>query len=139
MIEIVLEVNVVVANATEPGIVTACFTTELSQPLNRDAMFEIALSNSTTSTVEFDFLPEFDSHFLVIPSNFSGVYEVCADVIVFDDVEVERDEIIVYDVTPLSELDTVEFPGNYDSIIFTIIDDDSKYIPYIPLEPVDQL
>lgn len=128
MIQIVLEVATVDANTTELGILTVCFKTELSQPLNREATFKLALSNSTTAAIESDFLPDFDADFLTIPEEFVGVYEVCTNVTVFDDHEVEKEEIIVYDVTPLSDLDTVHFVGGSNSITFTIFDDDCKYI-----------
>ena len=86
----------------------------------------MSLSNLTTATIEFDFFPEFDSHFLIIPMDFNGVYEICSDILVFDDEEMESGEIIVYDVTPLSQFDSVVFSGNQSSIVVYVIDDDGK-------------
>ena len=123
---ITLQVEAIDASITEPGTMIVCFTSEISLPLKREASFQVLLSNLTTATPDSDFLPEYDSSLLTLPTNFSGAYEMCIDVIVFDDEEVESDEIIAYDVTPLSELDNIELKGDGSSLAFTVFDDDGK-------------
>ena len=102
----------------EPDTATACFTSDITQPLNRDAIFEISLSNVTTASIQLDFDPEFDFHFLTIQTGFNGLYEMCVNISILEDDEriIEVDETIVYDVIPLSELDRVNFPRNLSSI-----------------------
>ena len=104
----------------------ACFTSEISLPLERDASFHMLLSNLTTSTSDLDFHFELASSLLTIPTNFNGAYEMCINVVVFNDEEVESDETIAYDVMPLSELDSVEYKGNDSSLLFSVFDDDGK-------------
>ena len=116
--------EVTVANTTEHDVVTACFTSDVTIPLIRDALFLLTLSNSTTATVHQDF--DSAPSFITVPTNFSGFFEVCINISIMDDSTVEDDEIIEYDVLPLSELDVVEFTGNFSSILFTIIDKDGK-------------
>lgn len=118
--------DVLDSNITEPGTTTACFSTEVSQLLKRDSEFELSLSNLTTATIGIDFLPEFDSNLLIIPMEFRGVYESCINITVLDDDFMES-ETIVYDVTPLSELDSVVFFGNLSSIVIHIFDTDGKF------------
>ena len=124
MFGISLEVEIVIGNATESGVVRACFSSEVDIPLIRDAVFLLSLSNSSTAIIEQDFVPE--SSLIAVPTNFSGFFEMCLNITIIDDSIVEAEEIIAYDLLPLSELDTVLFPGNLSSIEFIIIDKDGK-------------
>lgn len=129
MFGITLEVEIEIKTATEPGVVTTCFTSEVAMPLVRDAIFLLSFLNSSTATIEQDFMPE--SSFIAIPANFSGIFEMCLNFTILDDPIAEEDEIIVYDVLPLSEMDTVDFPGNSSSIVFTIVDEDGEIIIFV--------
>lgn len=91
-------------------------------------MFEFVLSNLTTATLGVDFLPFINSAFLTVPANFSGDFQQCIDVIIFGDDLVEDDEVIVYQLRALSDLDMVEFPANQSSLRLLIIDNDSKFM-----------
>ena len=127
VIELMLTVELSSASVSEPGmILEVCFKSEVNQPLNRDASFALSLSNLTTATPDSDFHFELTSSLLTIPTDFSGAYEMCVNVTVFDDEKVESNEIIAYDIIPLSELDSVEFKGDGSSLAFTILDNDGK-------------
>ena len=119
-----LFVEVAVANVTENEVATVCFTSEVAIPLIRDSRFLLSLSNVTTASLEQDFVPP--TSFITIPTNFSGVFEMCVNFTILDDPLVEADEVIVYDVLPQADLDSVKFPGSLNSIMFVIVDEDGR-------------
>ncbi len=109
--------------------VRACFTAELDRPLfTRDAVFEFILSNLTTATFGVDFIPNTNNSFLTIPATFSGRFEECIEVFIIGDNDIETDEVVVYDLIPLSSLDTVLFPSGASSLVINILENDGTYI-----------
>ena len=128
-----MRIEIALESVTEPGMVAICFTAEEPLPPKREAFFQVSLSNLTTATMGFDFVP-LDFTLLTIPANFIGAYEMCANVRILDDEEVEADEIIAYNVSPLlSELDSVVFLGNLTQIILTINDDEGNSVAGVEL------
>ena len=110
------------------SVVTVCFNATVSEQRRREAVFELVLDNTTTATLDYDFFPNNTDLFITIPSGFYGNFSDCVDLVIVGDNLVEDDELVVYDLVPLSDKDYVMFPGGLDSISVTIIDNDGKGI-----------
>ena len=121
---------VLTGNYTEEGVLVTepmfgnvtnlviCFLADVSQALDRDAVFQFELSNFSTAIFGVDYLPNINSKFLTIPATFSGTFMHCITFAVFGDLEEEDFEAILYQLTALSELDTVDTP----SLTIVIVD-----------------
>ena len=117
---------------TEPdtdddSVVTVCFNATVILPRRRDAVFELVFNNgTTTATLDVDF--SLNSTLITIPSGTSGYFSDCVDLVIVGDNTIEEDELVVYDLVPLSYNDSVIFPEGLDSISVTILDNDGKGI-----------
>lgn len=118
--------SIVESDLGESSTVTTCFRTNLSQPLNRDASFQLILSNPTTATLGLDFL--LANNFIIIPGDFIGEFTQCVDFEIIGDNFFEGNETVVYEIEAQSVIDTVLFPGNATSITINILDNDGMLL-----------
>ena len=91
-------------------------------------MFELALNDTTTATLDYDFLLRRSYPDITITAGFYGNFSECADLVVIGDDVYEENETIVYTITPQAEQDSVEYESGMDSLAVTIIDDDGKFL-----------
>lgn len=114
--------NVLEPDQGETLAVTFCFTATVATP-RINPTFDFALSPTTTATSGSDFFPI--SQTLVIPTNFTGNFMRCIDVLIIGDNQQERTEIVAYELIPRSSIDRVVFPNGTDLLI-SIVDNDGK-------------
>ena len=92
-------------------------------------MFRLIESNNdTTSTIGAEFYLNMTVPDVTIPIGFSGIFMQCIDIVVIGDNVVEENEVIVYGIVSFSEQDVVRFPGNADSLVINIQDDDGEIL-----------
>ena len=125
---VILEVLNSQENVTEEDTwltdVFFCFRSIIPQPLTNNVTFRLSVSKDTTSTDgEFHFQVSSD---VIIPFGFSGVFLECLGIVVVGDTVVEKNEVIVYDIVPLSLRDVVHFPGASDSLVINVQDNDCE-------------
>lgn len=121
------EVNITESDDGEEIVVRTCFRANLPQPLNREVIFGLIESNSSTSTRGAEYYPNITIPDIIIPRGFRGEFRECIDIVVIGDNLVEDDEIIVYDVVSLSgRRDVVAYPQNMDSIVINVSDNDGE-------------
>ena len=118
-------------NVTEGGrgqetAASVCFRAVLPRPLTRPAIFTLIDSNASTATSGIEFYPNITIPDVVIPTNFSGEFLTCIDIVIVGDDVVEDAERVVYGVQPTVGQGTVVFPPNTDSIVINIWDDEGK-------------
>ena len=112
---VMLEATVTSETVLEPEFpdtssVVTCLMANVSQPLRRAAVFEIQLTNISIATFRVDFDANITSPFVVIPATFAGTFMQCINVTIFGDFLEEDDELISYQFSARSELDTVVTP-----------------------------
>ena len=106
-----------------------CFRAVIPQPLIYVAMFRLIESNNdTTSMIGVEFYPNVTVPDVIIPIGFSGIFMQCIDIVVIGDNVVEENEVIVYGIVSFSEQDVVRFPGNANSLVINIQDDDGEIL-----------
>ena len=115
LVGVMLEATVTSKTVQEPEFpdissVVTCLMANISQLQRRAAVFEFQLTNVSTASFGVDFLPNATSAFVVIPASFSGTFVECINVFIFGDLQEEGDEMIIYRLSALSELDTVVTP-----------------------------
>ena len=92
-------------------------------------MFRLIESNNdTTSMIGAEFYLNMTVPDVIIPIGFSGIFMQCIDIVVIGDNMVEENEVIVYGIVSFSEQDVVRFPGNADSLVINIQDDDGEIL-----------
>lgn len=104
--------------------VTSCFTSQLREPLFRDAVFLFNVSNMTTAT---NFIFSTASPVLVIPAQ-TSYFVFCADVTIFGNDVFDGNRRIIINVTAVSPFDRVSFSNFTGALIVYIVEDDSKSI-----------
>ena len=117
------ELNVTELDDGEITNVSVCFTAMINPGLNREVVFELVLSNSSTATINDDFyLPQQN---ITIPY-YDTYYNSCIYFLIIGDMEYEENEDIVYTINPLAPQDNVMYGNESDSLVITILDDDGK-------------
>ena len=97
----------------------------MEEPLNRNAVYQLIQSISTTATNGLDFFVSTGS--LTVPGDFVGEFVTCINFTIIGDNIFEENETIVFDVVPQFVIDTVQFPENMSSLIVNILDNDGNY------------
>ena len=108
------------ADFGDTSTVISCVGANLSQPLNRDASFQLILSGLSTALIGLDF--DINTTSIIVPGNFVGQFTVCVAFTIFGDNLFEGNETIVYEIQAQETmLDAVLLPG---TIRVDILDDD---------------
>ncbi len=110
---------------------TTCFTAQVDNPLRRDTVFTLNLTNLTTARIGVDFTRDSESFVLIIPRSFSGLYSVCTSLTIFGDDEFYGNRRVVYDITARSSLDSLNFADNGTLLIGEIIEDEGMHSFYV--------
>ena len=97
----------------------------MEETLNRNAVYQLVQSISTTATNGLDFFIPTTS--LTVPGDFVGEFVTCINFTIIGDNIFEGNETIVFDVVPQFVVDTVQFPENMSSVIVNILDNDGNY------------
>lgn len=107
-----------------------CFVTnlDLAQPLGRFAVFEFIPTDMATAEIGSDFFVDIATEFLFFPPNATGFQVRCINVTVIGDDLFEEDEVVDYQLLPLSELDSVTYVSG-NSVRLNIINNDGKVGP----------
>lgn len=129
---VTMMIEVTETNITEPDVrdtttIDICFRAAINQTLSRDANFKWVINaDQSSATYDIDYsytLPS--SEIVTLQSGTNSSYSFCFNGSVFGDNLIEGNEMAIATLTPLSEKDTVEYPGCLDSLILTIIDTSS--------------
>jgi hypothetical protein len=115
-----------VINVTEPDdgmnvTVSSCFQANVTRTRRRAAVFALVILNTSTAYSGSDF-SEY-TPYIVIPAGFSGLFTECVNISITGDNIIEEDEVIEYDVEPMSDRDTVSFS---DPLRVNIFDNDGN-------------
>ena len=106
-----------------------CFRSVIPQPLINVVMFRLIESNNdTTSMIGVEFYLNMTVPNVTIPIGFTGIFMQCIDIVIIGDNMVEENEVIVYGIVSFSEQDVVRFPGNADSLVINIQDNDGEIL-----------
>ena len=125
------EKNIIEGARGQESAVSFCFRSEIPQPLMNIVTFGLIVSNNdTTSTIGVEFYPNVTVTDFIIPIGFSGIFMQCIDIVVVGDNMVEENEVIVYDIVSFSGRGIVRFPGNADSLVINVQDDDGEIFLY---------
>ena len=100
--------------------ILACVAANISMPSNRDTVYDIV--NITSSTPHFVISPLR----VVIPANFTGMFQTCIQVLVFDDNLMEPNRVIMFAIQPLMAPNRVVYPPGSNFVRININDSDSK-------------
>ena len=123
------EENITEGDRGQETAVSFCFRAVIQQPLINVVIFELIESNNdTTSTIGAEFYLNVTLPDVIIPLGFSGIFMQCIDIVVIGDDVVEENEVIVYGIVSFSGRDVVRFPGNVDSLVINIQDDDGEIL-----------
>ena len=108
----------------DAGAISLCFSAQINRTLNRNATFNFLLADSTTASVNTDFISASPSY-ITFTAGMSGDLARCIDIVVRGDSLVENNEYIVYDLVPVYDLDRV-YPSGTPAVTVNIVDDDGK-------------
>ena len=123
------EENITEGDRGQETAVSFCFKAVIQQPLINVVTFGLIESlNDTTSMIGAEFYPNVTVPDVIIPIGFSGIFMQCIDIVVIGDNVVEENEVIVYSVVSFSGRDVVRFPGNANSLVINIQDDDGEIL-----------
>lgn len=142
---VVLDYNTTVVEpfSGNNATVDICFMAQLDSPLDRDSIFDISPSPTTTATLGDDYLFNSPTPTLTIPRGFSGTFSTCISIVILGDREDEDLETISYEVTARSLFDRVIFPldANFSVIVVNILDagKDQKICIYYRSQELSQL
>ena len=100
--------------------ILACVAANISMPSIRDAVFDIV--NVTNSTPHFVISPLR----VTIPANFTGTFQTCIQVVVFDDNLMEPNRVITFAIQPLMAPNQVVYPPGSNFVRINIRDDAGK-------------
>lgn len=120
-----------VINVTEPDereniTLTSCFQADVQETRRRAAVFELRFLNSSTADLYSDFFNS--TSYIIVPAGFNGFFMECVDTTIVGDNSIEEDEVIEYELLPLSELDFLQYPNASTSPLrIYISDNDGKY------------
>ena len=114
-------------NVSEPAfgnitLVPMCFTAQVNMPLDRDAIFDLSLSNLSTASISDDFILN-TSNPLTIVAGFYGNFSGCIDFVVIGNQDIEDTETVIYEITVRSMFDRVVFPSNASNLLIVTIFD----------------
>ena len=104
--------------------VTTCYQANVTQMRKREAVFVFTLLSSSTATDMVDFETDRDASYVIIPVGFYGIFRECANVTIIGDDIIEYDEVIEYELVPLSDRDSVEPPP---PLRINILDNDGEH------------
>lgn len=116
------EQSIVELDEGDSSSVTACFSANLSESLNRDAVFVLNFLPISTASFGADFLP--NTTIVLVPATATGEFITCINFEIVGDDVFEGDEAIVYTIFPQVILDSVMFPGNLSLLTINILDND---------------
>lgn len=123
------EQRVVEGDFGDSSELISCLRANLSQPLNRDALFFLVQADSNTAMNFIDF--EAAGLSIIVPGDFSGEFIACVSFLIIGDNLFEGNETILFEVLPQVAVDSVMFPGN---IRVDILDDDGMYCVCIHMQ-----
>ena len=114
-------VNVTEYDLGDYSIARVCFTAELNESLLRDAVFDIIISSRST-VVNYNI----SSPQLVIPSHFTGQFNMCVAFTFFGNDRIDGNRTLLYNIRPQSPLDSVYIPSSHNGtyLVVTVIDDE---------------
>ena len=106
-------------------VLSILVTTDITQPRIRAAIFELVISDQTTTNSDEYSL---STPLVVIPADFNGTFSSSIDVTLHGDNVIEDSERVVICVRPLISGDMVDFvqPSGSDAITIYIEDNDGK-------------
>ena len=104
--------------------ITSCFQANMTEMRRRAVRFGFDLLHSSTTTQMSDFFLYYSDSDFYIPVRFYGIFRVCVIATIVGDDVIEGDEVILYEVVPLSEGVSVEPSAPFR---IEILDNDGKY------------
>lgn len=116
------EQSVVELDAEDSSSTIACFTASMSEPLNRDAIFDLDFMPFSTARFGTDFLP--NTTIVLVPASITGEFTSCINFEIIGDDLFEGEETIVFEIFHRVSLDLVIFPGNLSFLSVNILDNE---------------
>ena len=115
--------------------VEVCYTVNITSLLDRDAVFDLILSPTSTANISTDFYLNTTSPLIIesgpsgtfYGSGSGGVESSCIHLVVIGDEENEDTEIIAYELRARSDFDRVVFPSTISNLILVHVFDIGKH------------